>query len=117
MARPYTLLSCAMSLDGCIDDAGPERLRLSSPADFDRVDALRADCDAILVGAGTVRSDDPRLLVRSPQRRAQRIAEGRTGDLVKAVLSERGELDPRARVFTTGDAQKLVYVGSAAAGT
>ncbi|MFD0851687.1 dihydrofolate reductase family protein, partial [Actinomadura adrarensis] len=46
--RPYVLLSCAMSVDGYIDDASPERLRLSSPADFDRVDGVRASCDAIL---------------------------------------------------------------------
>lgn len=46
--RPYVLLSCAMSADGYIDDATPERLRLSSAADWDRVDAVRASCDAIL---------------------------------------------------------------------
>ncbi|MFD0776919.1 RibD family protein, partial [Streptomonospora algeriensis] len=114
MSRPYTLLSCAMSLDGRIDDAGPERLRLSSPEDFDEVDELRAGCDAILVGAGTVRADDPRLLVRSPERRSRRRAQGRTADLIKVVLSERGGIDPSARVFTTGDAAKLVYVGAGA---
>ncbi|QBI53391.1 RibD family protein [Streptomonospora litoralis] len=114
MSRPYTLLSCAMSLDGFIDDAGPERLRLSSAEDFNEVDELRAGCDAILVGAGTVRSDDPRLLVRSARRRARRIAEGRTGDLVKVVLSGSGRVDPASRVFTTGDAAKLVYVQPAA---
>ncbi|GAB3465492.1 hypothetical protein GCM10027570_53870 [Streptomonospora sediminis] len=112
MSRPYTLLSCAMSLDGYIDDAGPDRLRLSSEADFDEVDELRAGCDAILVGAGTVRSDDPRLLVRSPERRRRRLAAGTTADPVKVVLSERGGVDPAARVFTTGDAAKLVYVGA-----
>lgn len=103
-----------MSLDGYIDDTSPERLRLSSEADFDEIDALRAECDAILVGAGTVRSDNPRLLVRSARRREERLAQGKTGDIVKVVLSERGGLDPAARVFTTGDAAKLVYVGSAA---
>ncbi len=65
-----------MSADGYIDDAGPERLRLSSAADFDRVDAVRAGCDAILVGAGTVRADDPKLLVRSTARREHRTARG-----------------------------------------
>ncbi|MFC4560950.1 RibD family protein [Nocardiopsis mangrovi] len=114
MDRPYTILSCAMSLDGCIDDTGPDRLRLSNTADFDEVDALRADCDAILVGAGTLRSDDPRLLVRSAERRRRRIAEGRTGDLVKVVLSASGDLDPDARFFTTGDAGKVVYTGGSA---
>src|SRR3712207_8520040 len=66
---PYVLLSCGMSLDGYLDDASEERLLLSNDADFDRIDAVRARCDAILVGARTVRRDNPRLLVRSAARR------------------------------------------------
>lgn len=110
--RPYTILSCAMSVDGYIDDATDHRLRLSSAADFDRVDEIRAGCDAILVGAETIRRDNPRLLVKSPNRRERRLAEGRTGDLVKVVLTRGGDLDPAARCFTTGDAGKLVYTVS-----
>mgnify|MGYP003693869997 CR=1 FL=1 len=52
------------------------RLLLSNDADFDRVDAVRASCDAILVGAATVRIDNPRLLVRSQARRDERTARG-----------------------------------------
>ena len=62
---PYVLLSCAVSADGYLDDAAPARLVLSSAADADRVDGVRAGVDAILVGAGTVRRDNPRLLVRA----------------------------------------------------
>ena len=61
--RPYTLLSCCMSMDGYLAGAAHRRLLLSNDADFDRVDAVRAECDAILVGAATVRKDNPRLLV------------------------------------------------------
>jgi len=61
--RPYTLLSCSVSLDGYLGDQTP-RLALSNEADFDRVDEVRASCDAIMVGAVTVRTDNPRLLVR-----------------------------------------------------
>ena len=75
-SRPYVLLSCAISADGYLDDARPQRLILSGPADLDRVDDVRAGCDAILVGAGTVRHDDPRLLIRDPRRRARRAARG-----------------------------------------
>ena len=50
---------------------------LSNDADLDRVDAVRADCDAILVGAATVRNDNPRLLVRAPPR--ARRAQPRRG--------------------------------------
>lgn len=51
MPQPYVLLSAAVSLDGFLDDTGPERLLLSGPADFDRVDEVRAASDAILIGA------------------------------------------------------------------
>ena len=97
--RPHVLASCAVSLDGFLDDATPERLILSGPADLDRVDAERARVDAILVGAGTVRADDPRLLVRSPRRRADRVACGQPPSPLRVVLSSK-PLDPAARVLT-----------------
>ena len=65
MNRPYVTLSCAMSLDGYLDSATPRKLAMSNAADFDRVDQLRAESDAIMVGASTVRRDCPRLMVRS----------------------------------------------------
>lgn len=105
-----------MSVDGYIDDAAPERLRLSSPADFDRVDSVRAGCDAILVGAGTVRRDDPKLLIRSPSRRERRVARGLPPDLTKVTLTWSGDLDPAARFFTTGGSPKLVYAPPGTAG-
>ncbi|MBR8744990.1 dihydrofolate reductase family protein [Nocardiopsis sp. MG754419] len=117
MDRPYTILSCAMSVDGRIDDTGPERLRLSNEADFAEIDELRAGCDAILVGVGTLRADDPRLLVRSQALRERRRAQGRTEHLLKAVLTRGGEVDPRARLFATGDAGAVVYTGGAGVAT
>ncbi len=107
--RPYTLLSCGMSLDGYLDGPGEDRLLLSNDADFDRVDAVRAECDAILVGAATVRNDDPRLLVRSPARRAQRVARGLCPSPVKVTVTEHGRPGRRRDFFTAGDADKLVY--------
>jgi 5-amino-6-(5-phosphoribosylamino)uracil reductase len=103
-----------MSVDGYIDDATPERLRLSSPADFDRVDGVRAACDAILVGAGTVRRDDPKLLIRSETRRERRVERGLPPDLTKVTVTAGGDLDPDARFFTTGESPKLVYAPSPA---
>ncbi|MFF4550623.1 dihydrofolate reductase family protein [Streptomyces sp. NPDC001435] len=108
MPYPYVLLSAAVSLDGCLDDTGPERLLLSSPADFDRVDEVRASVDAILVGAGTIRADNPRLLVNSPERRAARVAAGRPEYPLKVTVSGSGELDPDAKFWHTGG-EKVLY--------
>src|SRR5277367_811708 len=98
--RPYVVLSCAMSLDGCLDGTGEDRLVLSGPADLDRVDAERAAADAILVGAGTIRRDDPRLLVRSARRQAERRAGGRPSQPAGVTVTASGDLDPAARFFT-----------------
>ncbi|MGC4892427.1 RibD family protein [Micromonospora sp. DT31] len=111
-SRPYVLLSCAMSIDGYIDDATGQRLLLSNDDDLDRVDATRAGCDAILVGAATVRRDDPRLMVRSERRRAERVSRGLPPSPVKVTVTGSGDLDPGARFFTTGDGAKLVYCPS-----
>lgn len=114
--RPYVLLSVATSVDGCIDDASDERLILSGAADLDRVDAERAGVDAILVGATTIRRDDPRLLVRSPERIAARVAAGRTAHPMKLTISSSGDLDPSARFFTAGQAERIVYVPASSVG-
>ncbi|MEV3855917.1 dihydrofolate reductase family protein [Streptomyces sp. NPDC050095] len=108
MSRPYVLLSAAVSLDGCLDDTGPERLLLSGPEDFDRVDAVRAASDAILVGAGTLRADRPRLLVNSPERRAKRVAEGLPAYPLKVTVSASGDLDADDPFWTTGG-ERLLY--------
>ena len=110
MNRPHVLLSVATSLDGHVDDASPERLILSGAEDLDRVDAERAAADAILVGAATIAADDPRLLVRSAARRAERIARGLPPSPIKVAITRSGRgLDPSAKFFTTGDGEKLVY--------
>jgi 5-amino-6-(5-phosphoribosylamino)uracil reductase len=107
--RPYTVLSCAVSIDGFLDDATGSRLVLSNDADLDRVVALRAGCDAILVGAGTVRADNPKLLVRSQTRRDARTAAGLPSSPVKVTVTAGGQLDVGSRFFTTGDGLKFVY--------
>ncbi|MEU9158068.1 dihydrofolate reductase family protein [Streptomyces sp. NPDC048417] len=108
MPYPYVLLSAAVSLDGYLDDTGPERLLLSSPADFDRVDEVRASVDAILIGAGTIRADNPRLLVNDPGRRAARVAAGRPEYPLKVTVTATGDLDPDAKFWHTGG-EKVVY--------
>lgn len=105
---PYTVLSCCVSIDGYIGNKA-SRLLLSNKADFDRVDAVRASCDAILVGAATVRIDNPRLLVRSQARRDERAARGLPSSPMKVTVTRRAELDARADFFTVGDVEKIVY--------
>jgi 5-amino-6-(5-phosphoribosylamino)uracil reductase len=110
--RPYTVLSCAMSIDGYIAGAAMKPLPLSNAADFDRVDAVRAACDAILVGAATVRTDQPRLLLRSDARSSERRARGLPPSPIKVTVTRGGRLDASAAFFAAGDTEKLVYCAS-----
>ncbi len=105
--------SFAASLDGALDDASPERLLLSKDAaDFDRVDAEnRAESDAILVGAGTVRADNRTAagaLRRAPGR------PGRPGPRAESAARSRAPrrlaagVDPQAAVLTEPGAETVV---------
>jgi len=108
--RPYVVLSCAISVDGCLDAPGPARLILSGEADLDRVDEERSQADAIMVGAGTIRRDNPRLLIRAPERRAARAAGGLPEHPARVTLTASGDLDPGARFFTgPAGVPRLVY--------
>ena len=112
--RPYTLLSCCVSLDGYLDDASPQRLVLSPAADLERVDAERSRCDAILVGAETVRRDDPRLLVRSEGCRAARVARGLSPNPLRVTVTRSGDLDAGARIFTEPGSGTVVFAAAPA---
>lgn len=107
MNRPYVILSCAVSIDGYIDDATDKRLILSGDEDWDRVDELRASCDAILVGANTIRRDNPRLRIRSERRRAERTAKGLPPNPLRVTITRSGELARSAAFFD--DDNTVVY--------
>jgi len=108
MPRPYVLLSVAQSIDGYIDDTTPDRLVLSSAEDLDRVDEVRAGCDAILVGATTLRRDNPTLRVKSSQRVAEREARGEPGQLLRVIVTRSGKLSPELRIWGSAGS-KVVY--------
>ncbi|MBN8548512.1 MAG: dihydrofolate reductase family protein [Deltaproteobacteria bacterium] len=107
--RPYVLASVAMSLDGYIDDNSGQRLILSNALDLAKLDEIRAEQDAILVGANTIRKDNPSLSIKSPDLRKRRVDSGRNPDLVKVTLTASGQLAANSRFFEVGAAEKLVY--------
>ena len=102
-------LSFATTADGFLDDASSKRLMISTPEDWAAVGRLRADCDAILVGAETLRRDDPALLLRDESVRRRRQAIGLRPDATKVTLTASGRLDPSLRFFTEGDADRFVF--------
>ena len=102
-------LSFATTADGYLDDNGPERLVISTPGDWEAVLRLRAAHDTILVGAETLRRDNPALLLRDPAVRELRRARGVRPDLAKVTVTRSGGLSPAMRFFTEGDADRYVF--------
>ena len=102
-------LSFATTADGYLDDNSPERLMISTPGDWEAVMRLRAAHDAILVGAETLRRDNPALLLRDPAARELRRARGVRPDLAKVTVTRSGGISPAMRFFTEGDADRYVF--------
>ncbi|MEN8906083.1 MAG: dihydrofolate reductase family protein [Clostridiales bacterium] len=107
--KPYVLVKCAMSVDGYIDDSSDERLILSDENDFERVDIERAKCDAVLIGAETVRKDNPRLLLKSEKLINERITKGKTKYPMKVTITSSGNFSKDSKFFNIGDTKKIVY--------
>jgi 5-amino-6-(5-phosphoribosylamino)uracil reductase len=97
-----------MSLDGRIDDRCTQRLVLSSPEDLEDMYEARAKCDAILIGANTVRHDNPSLVIDSQELIEQRIKNKQPGELIKVTVTSTGNLDKNAKFFTKGNGQKFI---------
>lgn len=105
---PTLTLSCAISADGYLDDTSAARAVLSSPEDLEAVLKLRAQSDMIVVGAETVRRDDPGLATRGARHVARRARDGRAPDPVKVIVSRSGDLPHDRQIWTSGSAETVV---------
>ena len=112
----HVVAQLAVTLDGKIDTEQQRGAGFSSRADRDRVDAFRAEADVLVVGAGTVRAEDPPLRVLSGARRDRRCREGRAGELVVVVLSRGGGVPPEARFLHEPAAARYLALPQQAGG-
>jgi 2,5-diamino-6-(ribosylamino)-4(3H)-pyrimidinone 5'-phosphate reductase len=93
------VVNAAMSADGKLSSRERTQVEISGPTDFDRVDALRAESDAVMVGVGTVLADDPSLTVDSDQRRADRRDRGDPASPARVVVDSQVRTPPDAQVL------------------
>ncbi|MEP7283903.1 MAG: RibD family protein, partial [Rubrivivax sp.] len=96
-AGAWVIAQLGQSLDGCVATAGGDSYFVTGPQSLTHLHRLRALCDAVIVGAGTVAADDPQLTTRrvpGPQP-------------VRVVLDPRARLDGSARVLRDGVAPTL----------
>jgi 5-amino-6-(5-phosphoribosylamino)uracil reductase len=99
------IVNVAISLDGFMDDTSDRRLILSNTEDLARVDRLRASVDAILVGAQTIRSDNPSLRIKAAHHSCHPV---------RIVVSKNGVIPADARIFQSDNALPLIFVGQEA---
>lgn len=91
---PFVFINTAMTADGKIDTVAREGAPISSESDWERVDRLRAESDAVMVGGYTLLREDPRLTVKSPKLRAQRAERGLPENPMKVGIVSKLEGSP-----------------------
>jgi diaminohydroxyphosphoribosylaminopyrimidine deaminase / 5-amino-6-(5-phosphoribosylamino)uracil reductase len=101
-ARPITIAHLGQSLDGHIATATGDSYYVTGPENVRHLHRLRALCDAVVVGAGTVARDDPQLTVR--------LVNGHNP--VRVILDPTGRLDASHRVFMEPTAPTLRVVAA-----
>lgn len=99
MRRPFVYVNMAMTADGKITSSAREYPTFTAPHDRKTMDRLRAEADAILIGAGTLRADDPPLHVRDPEMQAYRRSLGKPEGLLNVLVTASASVDPDSRFF------------------
>lgn len=112
--RPRVIVNVAMSADGKLSTRERRQVKISGSEDFARVDRLKAGCDAVMVGIGTVIADDPSLTVKDPGLKAERQREGQPEHPVRVVIDGRARTPPEAAILNKGDGLRVVAVSERA---
>lgn len=113
--RPFVFINTAVTADGKIDTFLRQGAAISSSLDLARVDRLRAESDAVMVGGRTLLQEDPKLTVKSPDLRAERLSRGLPENPMKVGIVSRvpaGDdgptIRPGGKFLTFGPAQAVV---------
>jgi len=112
--RPYVIVNVAVSADGKLSTRERRQVKISGKEDFDRVDEMKAGCDAIMVGIGTVLADDPSLTVKSADRIAERVRNGKPEHPVRIVVDSQGRTPTDAKILHKGPGLRIIAVSQSA---
>ncbi|MCZ7356540.1 MAG: 2,5-diamino-6-(ribosylamino)-4(3H)-pyrimidinone 5'-phosphate reductase [Candidatus Methanoperedens sp.] len=113
-SRPFVFINAAMSADGKIATIGRKQTKISGSLDFDRMDELRATSDAIMVGIGTMLSDNPSLTLKSSERREKRCEKGLDENPARIVVDSTARTPIDSDVFKKGAGKKIIAVSKIA---
>ncbi len=98
-----------MTADGKIDTFERKGSAISSQQDKQRVDRLRAESDAVMVGGLTLLDEDPKLTVKSEALRAERVARGLAPNPAKVGIVTKAELKTHSEFLQTGPAKIVIF--------
>jgi 2,5-diamino-6-(ribosylamino)-4(3H)-pyrimidinone 5'-phosphate reductase len=112
MDRPFVTINVAATADGKIDTFEKHGAAISSARDKERVDRLRAEADAVMVGGHTLHNEDPTLTVKSESLRAERLARGHSANPAKVGVSSRLHLKPNSDFLNAGAARIFLFTTS-----
>ena len=112
---PYVLMNMAMSVDGKISTRRRESITLGTSHDRLLMDKLRAQVDAVIIGAGTLKADGFPLLVRDADIRRRRTNRGLHPHPVNVLLSRRLDIPARKKFFFHPESQRIIYTSRSAA--
>jgi len=107
------VVNAAISADGKLSSRKREQIEISGPDDFGRVDGLRAESDAVMVGVGTVVADNPSLTIDSDARVERRKEAGKPPQPARVVADSRIRTPPTAAVLDDA-AESFLLVTEAA---
>jgi len=93
------VVNAAISADGKLSSHEREQIAISGPRDFERVDALRAESDAVMVGVGTVLADDPSLTLDSDRHGGARLDRGEPRNPARVVADSQVRTPPDSAVL------------------
>lgn len=109
MNRPYVFINVAMTADGKIDTFERKGAAISSQRDKERVDKLRAESDAVMVGGKTLLDEDPKLTVKSEVLRSDRVARGFSPNPVKVGIVTQANIKPDSAFLNAGPAGIVIF--------
>ena len=112
MNRPYTFINVAATADGKIDTFERKGSAISSKLDKERVDQLRADADAILVGGKTLLIELPKLTVKSETLREGRVKRGMSPNPIKVGVVTNADIPIESDFIQAGPARVVIFTTS-----
>ena len=107
--KPFVFINVAVTADGKMDTYERRGAAISSAADKARVDRLRAESDAVMVGGRTLLDEDPKLTVKSEALRAERVARGLTPNPIKVGIVTKAEIKPDSDFLNFGEARIVIF--------